>query len=133
MIAPEPTRAYLSDPSLQNSMRTVEQTEPFVSWPLQALQRPLFADARAMAELCTDLSRLHWLLDDIAERCFGGSRRYLEAQGVADDLIDVILAVALLGDVNIGLTRLTARDYRLNQGRDRGPSKRTYAGTVRLT
>ncbi|GAB3951204.1 hypothetical protein GCM10029976_087210 [Kribbella albertanoniae] len=95
MIAPEPTRAYLRDPSLQNSMRTVEQTEPFVSWPLQALQRPLFADARAMAELCTDLSRLHWLLDDIAERCFGGSRGYLEAQGVADDLIDVILAGAV--------------------------------------
>lgn len=104
MIAREPTQAYLKDRSLQNGMRTVEQTEPFVSWPLQALQRPLFADAAAMAELCRDLSRLHWLLDDLAERCFGGSRGYLEAQGIADELIDVILA----GAVGTSCTHLRA-------------------------
>ncbi|GAA1693155.1 hypothetical protein GCM10009745_43310 [Kribbella yunnanensis] len=104
MISTKPTQAYLSDPSLLSTLRTIEQTEPFVSWPLQALQRPLFADALEMSELCTDLSRLHWLLNDIGERCFGGSRGYLEAQGVADELIDIILG----GTVGRSCTHLRA-------------------------
>jgi len=92
-----PTQAYLercdpaSDSSLLNCLRTVEAAESLADWSLESLNRPFFAESSEMAALCADVAQLHWLLDDIADRYFGGPRPYLEAQGVAGPLIDVIL------------------------------------------
>jgi hypothetical protein len=96
-----PTQAYLercdpaSDSSLLHCLRTAEAAESLADWSLESLHRPFFAESSEMAALCADMAQLHWLLGDIADRYFGGPRPYLEAQGVAGPLIDIILEGAV--------------------------------------
>jgi hypothetical protein len=86
-----PTQAYLERSSLLNSVRSVAISGPDPYWSVHSLQRPFFYEASELAALCADISGLSRILEDVQDRCFGSSGAYLAAQGVEDELIEIIL------------------------------------------
>ncbi|HEY3505245.1 MAG TPA: hypothetical protein VGN37_20975 [Actinocatenispora sp.] len=92
-----PVDAYLrrcdpaGDASLLRCVRRAEEASDAAP-ARRCLARPMFHDAAEFAALTADVTALGTLLEDVGERCFGGSAGYLAAQGVDADMIELILA-----------------------------------------
>ncbi|MBA0051209.1 hypothetical protein E0L36_09970 [Streptomyces sp. AJS327] len=92
-VTDEYNRRAGTDPQLRGCVRDLDMTESAAYYADAGIARPMFAPLREIRNLTDDIRATIAVMDDLPNRCFGGSlESYLSAQGYDDELLSAMLA-----------------------------------------